>query len=102
MATANAALESKLSEAALEAGFLPGRRVRVSMEYADTEDTRKAVAPEVQVYVQVKPAMGTTTGPKRSEAMAKLLAMKGIGRTLVGEQRHEDIEARIREFRGDE
>ena len=38
----------------------------------------------------------------RRQGMDRLLAMAGAGRAHVGEQPAEDIEKRIREFRGDE
>jgi len=41
-------------------------------------------------------------GGARTSRMARLLAKAGVGVTIVGSQTTEEIDARIREFRGDE
>lgn len=75
-----------IPEAMLEAGFRPGQQVRIQVEYIDV-DTPEA-APE--------------NGTRKGNRLEKLLALKGAGARLHGPRSAEEIDAEIREFRGDE
>ncbi len=46
--------------------------------------------------------LGVAGESGREERLARLMAMAGIGEKIVGPQTAEDIEARIRFFRGDD
>lgn len=114
-------------DAVLEAGFEPGRRVRVQVEYIEEDgdmppgfvliesgDKRTLSGVTLETMPQAMRKLGI--GPDetfsiivRSEAgaemrksrMDRLLAMKGAGARLHGARSVEEIDAEIREFRGE-
>ncbi|WP_145727725.1 hypothetical protein [Nitrospirillum viridazoti] len=113
MAPVDTSLEMKLGEVALEAGFQSGRRMVVSFKYEDVDDAQKVTAYNVHVIVGRHDAAKLHKSRQEAAAVAKavdagqgpfdkLLALGGKGRTRPHSPTHEELLARIREFRGDE
>jgi len=123
-------------DAVLKAGFLPGQRVRVDIEYVEDDgDTpsgfvlvetagkrvlhgvtletmpqairKLGIRPDQTFSIIVEreenaPEADTAKGDEEGSRLGKLRALKGAGSRLHGERTMEDIDAQIREFRGDE
>lgn len=114
-----------IPDAILEAGFRPGQQLRIQVEYIDddedtppgfvlieshgkrilsgvTMDTMPQAIRKLALRAGQKFSIRVEDDEDTTSRMERLLAKAGAGVALVGPQKTEDIDTRIREFRGEE